>query len=77
MTGAFDIERMVHELFAKVNGYFWLPCPICGEYFGGHEWTDPRATIWQADGSGSGVCAGCIPEAVKRSVVRFSCAPWP
>jgi hypothetical protein len=25
-------------MYAKANGYFWLPCPNCGSYFGGHEW---------------------------------------
>lgn len=26
------------RLVAKTLGYFWLPCPLCGEEFGGHEW---------------------------------------
>lgn len=29
--------RWLHRLYAFVNGYFWLPCPSCGRYFGGHE----------------------------------------
>lgn len=31
------LPRWSHKLYAKTFGYFWLPCPICGEYFGGHE----------------------------------------
>lgn len=31
--------KLYHKLYAKLNGYFWLPCPVCGEYFGGHEST--------------------------------------
>lgn len=23
--------------YANRNGYFWLPCPVCGEYYGGQE----------------------------------------
>lgn len=31
------LPRWVHRLYAWTSGYFWLPCPICGEMFGGHE----------------------------------------
>jgi hypothetical protein len=24
-------------LKAYIGGYFWLPCPMCGKMFGGHE----------------------------------------
>jgi hypothetical protein len=30
--------RWFHRWYAGTRGYFWLPCPICGRYFGGHEW---------------------------------------
>ena len=30
--------RLFNKWFAKFFGYFWLPCPLCGEMFGGHEW---------------------------------------
>lgn len=30
--------RWLNRLYAGLFGYFWLPCPLCGEYFGGHEW---------------------------------------
>jgi hypothetical protein len=23
--------------YARAMGYFWIPCPHCGEYFGGQE----------------------------------------
>lgn len=29
--------RFLHRLYAFFFGYFWLPCPVCGKYFGGHE----------------------------------------
>ena len=31
------LPRWLHHWFANFWGYFWLPCPRCGEYFGGHE----------------------------------------
>lgn len=30
-------NRMVSQMYAKALGYFWLPCPRCGQMFGGHE----------------------------------------
>lgn len=36
------IPRCLHQLYAFWLGYFWLPCPLCGKYFGGHEWKDRK-----------------------------------
>lgn len=32
--------RLLHRLYATLGGYFWLPCPLCGREFGGHEWRE-------------------------------------
>lgn len=32
--------RILHKWYAKITGYFWLPCVLCGKEFGGHEWRD-------------------------------------
>lgn len=29
--------RRLNQAYAFLASYFWLPCPICGEMFGGHE----------------------------------------
>jgi hypothetical protein len=29
--------RFFNMLWANFFGYFWLPCPRCGKFFGGHE----------------------------------------
>jgi hypothetical protein len=29
--------RWVHRVRAWLGHYFWLPCPLCGRGFGGHE----------------------------------------
>ena len=29
--------RTLHRIYAWMFGYFWLPCPVCGRMFGGHE----------------------------------------
>lgn len=31
------IPRPLSRLYALLFGYFWLPCPNCGRWFGGHE----------------------------------------
>lgn len=32
-----DAPRWVHRVYAFVRGFYWLPCPGCGNYMGGHE----------------------------------------
>ena len=27
----------IEQVKAYMGGYFWLPCPMCGNMFGGHE----------------------------------------
>lgn len=51
----FRIFRKLNELYAKVAGYFWMPCPLCGKMFGGHE---TGGTLWDNGlmHSGSSIC---------------------
>lgn len=37
--------RRLNRLWAWLNGYFWLRCPACGEWFGGHEIA--KDVIWK------------------------------
>ena len=55
-------------LRAFVGGYFWLPCPICGENFGGFEWGESLMSSW--DG-GEGVCPACSEEADRLNQIRW------
>ena len=32
-----DTSRKAAKAYANLFGYFWLPCPTCGQMFGGHE----------------------------------------
>lgn len=32
------LPRILHRVYARLGGYFWAPCPLCGTYYGGHEW---------------------------------------
>jgi len=29
--------RTLNKWYAYLMGYFWIPCPMCGRMFGGHE----------------------------------------
>ncbi len=51
--------RWVHKLLAQLGGYFWLPCPLCGRQFAGHE-VGSRA-VYETDviGAGKGICPAC------------------
>lgn len=54
------IWRRLHKAYAHFFGYFWMPCPTCGEHFGGHEWGwENRVIVKDSNGRYSGVCNKC------------------
>ena len=73
MLGGINM-RLLNKLYAFIFGYFWLPCPICSEYFGGHEWGESLMTGWY---SGKGVCRKCKNEAIKRNEEFMKNNPHP
>jgi len=62
--------RAAARLYAQMFGYFWLPCPVCGNYFGGQEWRDVDghdAAIpdpEEGPGYGRGICPNCTRHGV-------------
>ena len=57
--------RLAHQRHAQANGYYWLPCPTCGRYFGGHEITDSVLDEHQPDDGwerSHAVCPVCSAE---------------
>jgi len=62
--------RWLNRWYALLLGYFWLPCPICDEPFGGQEWVDGH-TLQTSEGGGECVCykEGCFLEAKRQSKV--------
>lgn len=48
------MTREDHKKYAIGHGYFWMPCPICGTEFGGHE--AGEAALWHDPGWGTAVC---------------------
>ena len=57
--------RFFHKIYAFVFGYFWLPCPICRRYFGGHE--KGNGCVMETRTYGSVVCSLCTKEADRRN----------
>lgn len=61
--------RHVAQLRAKITGFFFLPCPLCGQEFAGYEWREQRegdtrleASIPAPDGPQNmsmGICPAC------------------
>lgn len=64
--------RARERRYAKSRGFFWLPCPICGEHFGGHEAQRAYPLMILRTGVGIGQCVcpklECAVEADKRNV---------
>jgi hypothetical protein len=61
--------RLLAKARALVTGYFWLPCPICGEPFAGFEAGD--VCLWDGTGRGIMVCRACDSEALLRNMIAF------
>ena len=62
--------RFLHRWYACLMGYFWLPCPLCREYFGGHEWTNWQQGHGVPDphtpGVKHGICNACATKAIDE-----------
>ncbi len=66
--------RLLDKIYALVNGYFWLPCPICGEEFGGHEASGSLMDGWYR---GRSVCPKCVGIADDRNKKFMADNPHP
>ncbi len=60
--------RRLNRWYAHTFRYFWLPCPICGESFGGHE-ALPGHSLFIKGSKWSSVCykEPCYLEALNRN----------
>lgn len=52
-------HRTRRMLAASLRGYFWMPCPLCGEEFGGHEWVGRISLPAEGQGMTQGICPAC------------------
>jgi hypothetical protein len=61
------MPRWIHCVYAFLVRYFWLPCPMCGRKFGGHE---SGATLYDSPHEGHVVCRDCSGEAERINAER-------
>jgi hypothetical protein len=50
------LPRWIHKVYAKLFGYYWLACPLCGQFFGGHE---ECGILMTSKTEGETVCVNC------------------
>ena len=48
--------RFLNKIYANIMGYFWIPCPVCGKHFGGHEYVNTVPLI-NVEDRAMGVCS--------------------
>ncbi len=58
MNRARDLTTAVRKISAEKFGYFWLPCPCCGEMFAGFE-TGKRSVPADTPGQFRVCCKWC------------------
>ena len=54
--------RILNFIWSAWFGYFWLPCPLCGKNFGGHEW---KESIITSKSTGKGTCPKCATKTLE------------
>jgi predicted RNA-binding Zn-ribbon protein involved in translation (DUF1610 family) len=62
--------RFIQRVKAFAGSYFWLPCPICGEYYGGHEWNG--GSLMETEYQGKMVCPDCVEIARETNEARYA-----
>lgn len=72
-------RRRFNKRYAKSHGYFWLPCPLCGQHSGGHEWrrVDGRESSIPHPSGLPGMARGICPDCTKagRGDAAWASAP--
>lgn len=60
-------NRTVARWLAKMRGYFWLPCPVCGEDFAGFETYVGECCVVTTEGART-VCSkpDCVTEGKRQ-----------
>lgn len=60
------LPRWLAHLYATAFGFFWIPCPLCGEMFGGQEVREDWEALF-VSGKWYIVCKRCIPAARAKT----------
>lgn len=77
LRGPYKRWRRVARRFARLNGFYWLPCVLCGEPHGGQE---PTGLIPTSDESVfKSICPFCTAErqqAAERRLAELGETAW-
>ena len=65
------------RLFAKLFGYFWLPCPICGNWYGGFEIAKTGLLTVRDISKGKTVCKKCEKTVIAINAIKYRIVPLP
>jgi hypothetical protein len=74
------LPRQVHRAYAFVARHFWLPCTLCGQPMGGHEWRSvdgKPSSVPIRPGVSKGICPVCTYEGRGAGPVRPDEEPTP
>jgi len=72
--------KLIKRIYAKLNGYFWLPCPLCHDMFGGFEASNTSLwykVIWDEKHEfpigtkGHTVCRKCAKKAQEINYQKY------
>jgi len=72
--GKILMSRWFHKLYAKAFGYTWMQCPICGDYFGGHEILDKKIG-WVTDLKNE-TWPVCPKDECNSEAIRLNISKW-
>ena len=63
------MPRWFNRFYAFLFAYFWIPCPLCGKNFGGHECFDDN-TLYINYNEGESVCPKCGEQTKKINKIN-------
>jgi len=62
------LNKFYNRIYAWLFGYYWEPCPLCGEYMGGHE-EKGKAVVWTDETKTSGMMT-CKKHRYEESIIK-------
>jgi hypothetical protein len=66
------LPRFVHHFWAWLAGYYWIPCPLCGKYIGGHEHSwEKSGCLLTGENRGKVTCYDCKDKADELNLKRY------
>ena len=75
------LNRVANRIYAIARGYYWLPCPVCGRMYGGHESNLKHEGVYKQHWGGTSIaicgdpaCAKQADEINRGKMLQYGCA---